>query len=155
MDDMFISIEDLVHNHRSQLKPILMSCIAETGIDLDVSPQCYSSNLGDSAGVMSFNIYGDPVGYILYEKSNPLAIIHFWAHPRFRRRKIGTRMFSYVSRKEKSNIAIVVNEKLLKAQLFLKNLGYKCTKIIGDRYVFMTNTYNPINRLREYEPQKW
>ena len=68
-------------------------------------------------------------------------------------------MIAHVSRSNKSKrIMTILNETLLSAQMFLKSLGFRCTKIISqaeftcDQYVFMANSHNPMNRLAIYDP---
>lgn len=158
----FMTVESLDSKHRTQFEPILRSCIDETQVDLEHSIPHYLYSLGHSYGIMGFNIYGDPIGYVLYnrQQSQPILLMHFWVHPNWRRQKVGARMMAHISRTEKPcTIMTILNETLLSAQLFLKSLGFACTKIISssefndDQYQFMANAHNPMNRLAVYDPQ--
>lgn len=162
MDNMFMTVETLESRHRSQFEPIFQSCVDETRIDLDKSIPYYLYNLGQNTGVIGFNIYGDPIGYILYNKQNnhPIFLMHFWVHPNFRRKHVGARMLAHISRAESPRrLMTILHEKLLPAQMFLKSIGFRCTRIIHDagvtydQYVFVANFYNPMNRLAVYDPQ--
>lgn len=161
MGDLFMTVESLDSQHREKFEPILKSCINETKVDLEESIPYYLYNLGQNSGIIGFNIYGDPIGYVLYNQQNnqPILLMHFWVHPKFRRRKVGARMISHISRSHKcQTLMTILNETLLSAQLFLKSLGFRCTKIItqteltNDQYVFKANGHNPMNRLAIYNP---
>jgi ribosomal protein S18 acetylase RimI-like enzyme len=160
--DTFMTVESLDSKHRTQFEPILRSCIDETQIDLEQSIPHYLYSLGQSGGIIGFNIYGDPIGYVLYnrQQNKPVLLMHFWVHPKFRRQKVGARMMAHISRAEYPRpIMTILNETLLAAQLFLKSLGFVCTKIINsdelnnDQYQFIANSQNPMNRLAVYNPQ--
>jgi len=162
MSDLFMTVESLDSKHREKFVPILRSCIDETKVDLEESIPHYLYNLGQNAGIMGFNIYGDPIAYVLYNKTqnHPILLMHFWVHPRYRRQKVGARMLAHISRTEKpSLIMTILNETLVTAQLFLRSLGFFCTQIIrsseftNDQYRFVANVYNPMNRLAVYNPQ--
>lgn len=160
--DTFMTVESLDSKHRTKFEPILRSCIDETQVDLEQSIPHYLYSLGQNAGIIGFNIYGDPIGYVLYnrQQNRPVLLMHFWVHPNWRRQKVGARMMAHISRTESPrSIMTILNENLLTAQLFLKSLGFVCTQIISggefnnDQYRFMANVHNPMNRLAVYDPQ--
>lgn len=162
MYNLFIVIEFLESQHREKLIPMLRSCVSETDIDLDTSIPHYIYNLGQNTGVIAVNVYGDPIAYMLYNKSNgrPLFITHFWVHPEYRRKKVGTRLIATISRTEsKRPLTVIVHETLVSAQLFLCSVGFKCTCIMpsdninNDQYWFTLSARNPLNRLEYYNPR--
>jgi len=161
MNKMFLVLEKMEYKHKLHFKTLYDACIKETKIQASDSFIHNLYNINDSFGVIAFNIYGDPVGYILYTVSDthPLFLINFCTHSNFRRKGIMTRLLSHVFYYEQPKLmSTIVDETFLEVQLFLKASKFCCTKIINridadtDNLVFVANNWNPISRISSYAP---
>lgn len=98
---------------------------------------------------------GEVVGFMIYELfKNRIDIIHFEVHPEWRRCSIGTQMFRNLiikcQAKGRTAITWKVSDRNLIVQLFLRQIGAKCTKLIRN---FFENTGDDA-LLFEYKVEK-
>lgn len=78
------------------------------------------------------------VGYIIFKvNKNSITIIRLAVHPDYRYKKIGTKLLDFAKQKLNKNrteIKIRINERLVDGQMFFKKLGFICTDILKDFY---------------------
>ena len=144
--ELFINIEKLEIRNKSDFENIFTKCNDELGIPLDSIIPDFIYQAGTNDGIIAYDIYRNPVGYLLYNLQNSYFthLVHFWVDPEFRRQNIATRLIANMIIREKPCVIVsIVDEYLTDAQLFLKSLRFKCIKIIKstdnfDKYYFTT-----------------
>lgn len=152
--ELFVHVEELGLKNRPSFEQLFRLCTEEIDLPLDSIVPYFIYQIGTNDGVMAFDIYGEPIGYLLYNKQNNyfINLIHFWVAPKFRRMNVATRMVANVILKEQPYVmSSYVNECFLSAQLLLKSLNFKCIRIIKmngdfDKYYFVTKDDGKINR---------
>lgn len=152
--ETFVHIEDLETKNRKDFEVLFHCCTDEINLPLDSIIPYFIYQVGSNDGVMAYDVYGAPIGYLLYNKQNNyfINLIHFWVAPMYRRQKIATRMINNVIIKEQPYVmSSYVNDCLLEAQLLLRFMSFKCVRIIkriddSDKYYFVTKDNGKIDR---------
>lgn len=152
--ELFVHIEELELKNRQEFESLFQCCSKELRTPLDDIIPYFIYQVGSNAGVLAYDVYGAPIGYLLYHKQDNyyINLTHFWVAPKVRRNKIATRMISNIIIKEQPYImSAYVNDVFLSAQLLLKFLGFKCIRIIKrsddfDKYYFVTKDDGKISR---------
>ena len=152
--ELFVHIEELESKNRREFESLFQCCSRELKTPLDDIIPYFIYQIGSNAGVLAYDVYGTPIGYLLYHKQDNYYVnfTHFWVAPKVRRNRVATRMISNVIIREQPYImSASVNDVFLSAQLLLKFLNFKCIRIIKrsddfDKYYFVTKDDGKINR---------
>ena len=152
--EFFVHVEELELKNRQEFESLFQCCSRELKINLEDIIPYFIYQIGDNAGVLAYDIYGYPIGYLLYNKQNNhhINFTHFWVAPKVRRNKVATRMITRIIIKEQPYVmSAYVNDGFLSAQLLLQHLSFKCIRIIrrdddSDKYYFVTKDDGKISR---------
>jgi len=156
--EFFVHVEDLELKNRQEFESLFQCCSRELSVPLvDIIPY-FIYQIGNNAGVISYDIYGSPIGYLLYNKQDNYYVnfTHCWVTPKARRNKVATTMISKIIIKEQPYVmSAYVNDIFLSAQLLLKSLSFKCIKTIKrnddfDKYYFVTKDDGRVNRFSNH-----
>ncbi len=91
----------------------------------------------DTIGIIAEEEYIN--GFMIYQlKKKSINLINLAVDPIYRRKNIGTELIQFLIKKlhkcNREKIIADVRETNLAAQLFLKNLGFRCDKIVKNMY---------------------
>ena len=88
---------------------------------------------------MVVEVKNEVVGYMVYElQQSEIKLLSFAVHPKHRRGGVGRtlieRLICKLDASKRNRISVVVRERNLEAQLFLRNMGFLCTQVLNNYY---------------------